>query len=608
MNGMEGSFKPTPEMFQNLIKNKDPGSFVKMMLKMGSDDPNLIADLVKNVSMQKQGGDLLHSAIEAGKEKTFEFLIEKGADVLLPPDSLAEDPEYRNTPLSISAAGAGKFSMLKKVLEHGGSLSDSGAICLSKKRKNVVISNHLGAAAWKGKTDMVKQLLQLSNKTVDLMALEQVDYLSKNQQPFQKEYLGYTPLMLAVASPFSNLETIKALLNAKADFKKTDEFGNSILHIAAINSNNKMIDFITKTLKLDIFGRNKKGDTALSICQDIKNQGGLDILEKYQQSFDKSKDAAGDLLKALEAEEEHEQEAKSKKKDKKWRNKINKIAKAEGISTEEVEKRLKDEADQKKLDEEKAKAEEITREKREAEEAIKKKAQMKKLLEQQKRDEELEIIAEKKRKEYEDRLEREQRKKEQDAKKERFRSAARESKPDNRNTQRNNAAGGESLKKERVKSAVRKTDAPEARQSRHQDAKASEQTPRPKSKSVRRGGEEVVIENKINLEEDRGPRKILGLTGEMALAAASTKAEKAKIRKQMKEDAEKEEQQKARFEQIAKDKADAQKKKLDEERKAQKAVRDAEKQKLDEEKKAQKALKDAEKLKKKENQIVKKET
>jgi len=65
---------------------------------------------------------------------------------------------------------------------------------------------------------------------------------------------------------------------------------------------------------------------------------------------------------------------------------------------------------------------------------------------------------------------------------------------------------------------------------------------------VRRGGEEVVIENKINLEEDRGPRKILGLTGEMALAAASTKAEKAKIRKQMKEDAEKEEQQKARFE------------------------------------------------------------
>ena len=51
INGMGGGFKPSPDMFQNLIKNKDPGAFVKMMLKMGSDDPNLIADLVKNVSM-----------------------------------------------------------------------------------------------------------------------------------------------------------------------------------------------------------------------------------------------------------------------------------------------------------------------------------------------------------------------------------------------------------------------------------------------------------------------------------------------------------------------------------------------------------------------------
>ena len=76
----------------------------------------------------------------------------------------------------------------------------------------------------------------------------------------------------------------------------------------------------------------------------------------------------------------------------------------------------------------------------------------------------------------------------------------------------------------------------------------------------------------------------------MALAAATSKTEKAKIRKQMKEDAQREEDQKARFEQIAKEKADVQKQKLDEERKAQKAVRDAER-----------AVRDAEKLKKKEN-------
>jgi len=39
-------------------------------------------------------------------------------------------------------------------------------------------------------------------------------------------------------------------------------------------------------------------------------------------------------------EEEQGEEAKAKRKMKKWRNKINKIAKAEGISTEEVERRI----------------------------------------------------------------------------------------------------------------------------------------------------------------------------------------------------------------------------------------------------------------------------
>lgn len=103
------------------------------------------------------------------------------------------------------------------------------------------------------------------------MALEQPDKLAKVQLPFHREFFGYTPLMLAVASKNSNLEIVKALLNAKADFKKTDEFGNSILHIAALNSNNSIMDFIAKTLKLDMFGRNKSGETALSICQTNKN-------------------------------------------------------------------------------------------------------------------------------------------------------------------------------------------------------------------------------------------------------------------------------------------------------------------------------------------------
>lgn len=81
---------------------------------------------------------------------------------MLPPDKINGKPEYRSAPFSITAAIGGDYLTLKKVLSHGGSLSESGAIGLSKKRKNVVISNHLGAAAWHGQTDMVEQLLKLS--------------------------------------------------------------------------------------------------------------------------------------------------------------------------------------------------------------------------------------------------------------------------------------------------------------------------------------------------------------------------------------------------------------------------------------------------------------
>lgn len=84
---------------------------------------------------------------------------------MLPPDKLLysndpNDQKYRHTPFSIEAAKSGDFKILAKVLQHGGSLSESGAICLSKRRKNVVISNHLGAAAYYGKTSMVDQLLK----------------------------------------------------------------------------------------------------------------------------------------------------------------------------------------------------------------------------------------------------------------------------------------------------------------------------------------------------------------------------------------------------------------------------------------------------------------
>ena len=63
-------------------------------------------------------------------------------------------------------------------------------------------------------------------------------------------------------------------------------------------------------------------------------------MKQFEADYDKSRTFADELLGELMMEEEHTEKEKDKRKQKKWRNKINKIAKAEGISVEEVEKRL----------------------------------------------------------------------------------------------------------------------------------------------------------------------------------------------------------------------------------------------------------------------------
>ena len=168
--------------------------------------------------------------------------------------------------------------------------------------------------------------------------------------PYQKEFAKYTPLMLACASPVrneknpdANLETVKNLLKIGCKFTMTDELGNTLLQIAALAGNNKTIDYLAKSLPgLDIFARNARGETALSICAQLKNKEGEATLGSLQKDYDKSGDAAQALFADLMADETKEDAEKAKKAAKRQRNKVNRIAKAEKKTTEEVaeERRL----------------------------------------------------------------------------------------------------------------------------------------------------------------------------------------------------------------------------------------------------------------------------
>jgi ankyrin repeat protein len=77
--------------------------------------------------------------------------------------------------------------------------------------------------------------------------------------------------MLAIARDDSNLECVKLLLQKGANYKVEDEYGNTVHHIAALNGNNNILDYLAKNLKIELFARNEKGETPLSICQQLKN-------------------------------------------------------------------------------------------------------------------------------------------------------------------------------------------------------------------------------------------------------------------------------------------------------------------------------------------------
>ena len=168
------------------------------------------------------------------------------------------------------------------ILKNGGKITEQGYVGLSRKKKNQVISNAIGAAAFNGSIDVLKQLMSKSGSILNINqpAIEKLDYNQKG--PLVKEYAGFTPIMLAVAEGAQNIEAVRILLANKADTTILDTYGNNILHIAAHYQNIDAIEYLTlNSQKLNILERNQNGETPMSIVQEKKNERGIKILERF---------------------------------------------------------------------------------------------------------------------------------------------------------------------------------------------------------------------------------------------------------------------------------------------------------------------------------------
>lgn len=127
--------------------------------------------------------------------------------------------------------------------------------------------------------------------------------------------------MLAVASEDKCLECVKLLLKAGADRSKRDFFGDTVAHIAGMNKNNKILDYLVKEAGIDLNQPNHRGETPLQRCQTYNNQEGVEILSSIAaEAFDKANQS---LLDDLEADE--------RKKAKNAKKRQRKKAKAQSI-------------------------------------------------------------------------------------------------------------------------------------------------------------------------------------------------------------------------------------------------------------------------------------
>ena len=149
----------------------DPTRYIQFFIQSG--DPEMLKGVIDKIDMLKHGSDCMQMACAMGKERIVDLFIEKGVDIMNPPETVQNDESYRRSPYIIQAAKSGSIETFETVKKHGANVIEHGCICLSKKKKNVVISNVIGAAAYCGKTKMLKYLLdKLPNTARELEAME----------------------------------------------------------------------------------------------------------------------------------------------------------------------------------------------------------------------------------------------------------------------------------------------------------------------------------------------------------------------------------------------------------------------------------------------------
>ena len=226
-------------------------------------------------------------------------------------------------PMIILAAIGGDIDIYKYLLDQGVNSSTLGHIGLSRKLKNSVISNVIGASAFYGRINLLHYILEKSANSKKLEINQKtIEKKSKTKQfSLQKEFTDFTPLHLSFANDLisedDQIEVIKLLHRYKSELTSLDWNRNNILHLAVKFNKKRIVKFILEDLKLVDMNEvsNKEGQTAMAIAKSMEANEIFNYLQSFSKSSQTGNDLEEELLELIE--NTSNKKKKKNKKDKK---------------------------------------------------------------------------------------------------------------------------------------------------------------------------------------------------------------------------------------------------------------------------------------------------
>lgn len=222
-------------------------------------------------------------------------------------------------PLAIQAAIGGDIEVFQYITDIKAKVDVSGPIGLSKKYKNIIISNPIGAAAYYGRVELIQFLLSQHQIDLNFKTTEKKSKLK--QINVNKEFSDTTPITLAIigeAEEETALEVVRLLVKNRGNPKLSDANKNNILHLTVKYNRPAILKYLIENLQLSdlLKDLNKEGQTPVAVAQSSNQSETVD----YLSSLLDDKNIESELLEMYENSEK--QKATKKKKKQKSENTI----------------------------------------------------------------------------------------------------------------------------------------------------------------------------------------------------------------------------------------------------------------------------------------------